>query len=86
MIPHTTIMIRAKQQSLLTKPTFATSTLSQRNLVVIRRIEGIINSSNGAPRNINKICDTALFIANHKGTDFIDIDIIMQASNEIELD
>ena len=49
-------------------------------------IEGIINSSNGVPRNINKICDTALFIANHKGTDLIDIDIVMQASNEIELD
>jgi type II secretory pathway predicted ATPase ExeA len=49
-------------------------------------IEAVINSSNGIPRMINKICDTALFIANHKNVEPINIDIIMQASNEIELD
>ena len=49
-------------------------------------IEAIINSSNGIPRVINKICDTSLFVANHKNLDLIDIDIIMQASNEIELE
>ena len=49
-------------------------------------LEGIINASNGVPRYINKICDTSLFVANHKNIDTINADIVMQAVNEIELD
>jgi type II secretory pathway predicted ATPase ExeA len=49
-------------------------------------IEAIVNTANGVPRLINKICDSSLFISNHKNLEMVTADIVMQASNEIELD
>lgn len=48
-------------------------------------IEAIINSANGAPRVINKICDTALFIGDNKKQETIDSDLIMLVINDLEL-
>lgn len=48
-------------------------------------LEAISNASNGIPRIINKICDSALMIAASKGLDCIDAEIIMSAVNDIEL-
>jgi type II secretory pathway predicted ATPase ExeA len=48
-------------------------------------LEAIINSANGIPRLINKICNSCLLIANSKGFNEIDADIVMLAVNEIEL-
>lgn len=48
-------------------------------------IEAIINAANGIPRIINRICNSALIIANSKNANIIDSDIVMLAVNETEL-
>jgi type II secretory pathway predicted ATPase ExeA len=47
--------------------------------------EAIANASNGIPRMINKICNTALMIAASKNPDYIDAETVMSAVNDIEL-
>ncbi len=48
-------------------------------------IEAIVNASNGVPRIINKICNSCLLIGHNKGANTIDAEIVMHATNEIEL-
>lgn len=48
-------------------------------------LEAIVNSANGIPRIINKICDTCLFIGNSKNANTIDADIVLLAVSETEL-
>lgn len=48
-------------------------------------IQAIINSSNGIPRIINKICNSCLMIGNSKNMNVIDENIVMLAVNEAEL-
>ncbi|BEP28131.1 ExeA family protein [Helicovermis profundi] len=48
-------------------------------------LEGIINSSNGIPRIINKICNACLLIGNNQNITDINNDIVMMAVNETEL-
>lgn len=45
-------------------------------------IEAIINTANGVPRIINKICNSSLLIGNTKNVNIIDSDIVMLAVNE----
>lgn len=49
-------------------------------------IESIVNTSNGVPRIINKICSSCLIIGDSKELNVIDADIVMLAVNETELD
>lgn len=48
-------------------------------------LEAITNASNGIPRIINKICNSALMIAASRHADYIDAEIIMSAVNDTEL-
>ena len=48
-------------------------------------LEAIINSSNGIPRIINKICNSSLMIGDTKNANIINSEIIMLAFNETEL-
>lgn len=48
-------------------------------------LESIINSSNGIPRYINKLCNQALLLGNSKGQNIIDADTVTAALNDIEL-
>ncbi len=48
-------------------------------------LESISNASNGIPRIINKICNSALMIAASKNQEYIDAEIIMSAVNDMEL-
>lgn len=48
-------------------------------------LEGIINTSNGVPRVINKICNACMIIGNNKSLDEINNDVVLMAVNEIEL-
>ena len=48
-------------------------------------LEAIINSSNGIPRIINKICNVCLLIGNNQNMTDINNDVVMMAVNEIEL-
>ncbi len=51
----------------------------------LNALEAISNASNGIPRIINKICNSALMIGASKGLDFIDAEIIISAVNDMEL-
>lgn len=48
-------------------------------------LEAIANASNGIPRVINKICNSALMVAASKNAELIDADTIMLAVNDMEL-
>jgi len=48
-------------------------------------LEGIINSANGIPRIIDKICNACLLIAHNQSLNEINNDIVMLAVNEIEI-
>lgn len=47
--------------------------------------EAIANASNGIPRIINKICNSALMIGASKNAEYVDADIIIAAVNDMEL-
>lgn len=48
-------------------------------------VESILNSANGAPRVINKICDKSLLIGAMQGIKLIDPETVLKAVNEITL-
>lgn len=48
-------------------------------------LEAILNASNGVPRIIDKLCNNCLLIANSQNKSIIDIDIVMNAANEMEI-
>lgn len=48
-------------------------------------LEGVINSSNGIARIINKICNACLLIGNNQNLTNINNDVVMKAVNETEL-
>ena len=48
-------------------------------------IEAILNAADGAPRVINKFCNTAMLIGDSNKSDFITTDIVMKAVNDCEL-
>lgn len=48
-------------------------------------LEAIANASNGIPRMINKICNSALMIGASRNASYIDAEIIMSAVNDTEL-
>lgn len=48
-------------------------------------LEAIVNSANGTPRVINKICDKALLIGFSLNKNMIDAEIITKAINEIQI-
>ena len=47
--------------------------------------EAILNASNGTPRLVNKICNTALLIANSKGRTDVDLESAEKAICDIQL-
>lgn len=47
--------------------------------------EAILNSANGTPRMINKICNRCLMIGNSQGKGVIDADTALKAVNDIQL-
>jgi len=55
------------------------------NIFSDNALEAIINTSNGIPRTINKICNASLLIGHTKDVNEINNDIIMMAVNEIKL-
>ena len=65
-----------------TKLTGAKSTM---DIFSPNALEAISNASNGIPRIINKICNSALMIAASKSLDCIDAEIIISAVNDMEL-
>lgn len=48
-------------------------------------LEAIANAANGVPRQINKLANLCLVIADSRNTDRIDADIVMQAVNDSNL-
>jgi type II secretory pathway predicted ATPase ExeA len=48
-------------------------------------LEGVINTANGMPRMINKICSACLLIAHNQSLNEINNDVVMLAVNEIEI-
>jgi len=48
-------------------------------------IEAILNTANGIPRVINRLCDTALLLGNATGASVIDNELAMKAINETQL-
>ena len=48
-------------------------------------IEAVLNSANGVPRLINRICDTAMILASNMGQNIITADTTMAAINDIQL-
>lgn len=57
----------------------------QQEVYDVNALEAIVNASNGAPRVINKICNSSLLIADNKKAEIINSDIIIMAVNDIEL-
>ena len=47
--------------------------------------EAIVGAANGIPRNINKICDMCLVLGDAQNLSQIDSEIVITATNEIEL-
>lgn len=47
--------------------------------------EAILNASNGTPRLVNKICNTALLIANSQGRTDVDLESAEKAISDIQL-
>ena len=48
-------------------------------------LEAILNSANGTPRLINKLCNASLLIGSSRNLNVIDTDAAMQAINDCEL-
>ena len=48
-------------------------------------MEAILNTANGVPRMINKICNMCLNIGSVQNAEIIDIDIVIDAANEVEI-
>lgn len=48
-------------------------------------LEAIISASGGIPRKLNLICNQCLLIANNQNKNMIDVDIVMDAANEMEI-
>lgn len=48
-------------------------------------IEAILNTANGVPRVINRLCDLSLLLGNSLGTNVIDAEIAMKAVNDAQL-
>lgn len=48
-------------------------------------IEALLNTANGVPRIINRLCDTALLLGNASGTTIIDNELAMKAINDAQL-
>jgi type II secretory pathway predicted ATPase ExeA len=48
-------------------------------------LEAIVGAGNGNPRNINKICDMCLILADVQNLLLINSDVVLTATNEIEL-
>ncbi len=48
-------------------------------------VEAILNSANGTPRLIGKLCNASLLIGNSSGLETINTDTVMQAVNDCEL-
>lgn len=57
-----------------------------RDIITHEAMEAIINSGNGIPRIINRICDGCLKIASARRQRDIDAETVMLAVNEMELD
>lgn len=48
-------------------------------------LEAIINACNGTPRKMNQLCNQCLLIGNSLNKNMIDVDVVMDAANEIEV-
>jgi type II secretory pathway predicted ATPase ExeA len=48
-------------------------------------IEAILNSANGVPRLINKICNASLLVGNSRSLNIINADAVMQAVSDTQL-
>ena len=48
-------------------------------------LEVVINACNGIPRKINQLCNQCLLIGNNQNRNMIDVDVVMDAANEIEV-
>ena len=48
-------------------------------------MEAILNSANGIPRLINKICNASLLVGNSRSLNVINADAVMQAVSDIQL-
>ena len=45
----------------------------------------VIYACNGIPRKINLLCNQCLLIGNNQNRNMIDVDVVMDAANEIEV-
>ena len=48
-------------------------------------IEAILNTANGVPRIINKICDMCLNMGYVENAEIVDTDVVINAANEVEI-
>ena len=48
-------------------------------------LEAVLNSANGTPRVINRICDACLLIADTKALHTVTAEAAMQAINDVQL-
>ena len=48
-------------------------------------LEAVLNSANGTPRVINRICDACLLITDAKEPHTVTIEIAMRAVNDVQL-
>ena len=48
-------------------------------------LEALLNSANGTPRMINKLCDRSMMIGASQGQDIIDAETVRKAIEDIQL-
>lgn len=48
-------------------------------------LEAVANACNGVPRTINQLCNQCLLIGNNQNKNMIDIDVVMDATDETEV-
>lgn len=48
-------------------------------------LEAVINTCNGIPRKLNQLCNQCLLIGNNQNKNMIDVDVVMDAANEMEV-
>lgn len=48
-------------------------------------LEAVVNACNGVPRRINQLCNQCLLIGNNQNKNMIDIDVVMDATDETEV-
>ena len=50
-----------------------------------KALKAVANACNGVPRRINQLCNQCLLIGNNQNKNMIDIDVVMDATDEMEV-